>query len=320
MKVHLITNCTSSKSSKIKSSVNVKEIINSNKSASTEWSKKLKKQSDTVKAINLYVGDHWSKVTEIYNLNHAVWVVSAGYGLISADHDVTTYNATFNSNDENSVSQFVSEGSLADKNIIWWNSINKNNLLIPNSVGPMEKLYEDNPSDVFFIAVPPTYLKVLEPELSLLATKGVIHKDNTFIFSSKQSIKPSLDNLFYQAKDDLCSYLGGSRISLNIRLTSYIIKKISLTKNISAQVKTLYHDVLNNAPPAERFSRQKMTDEDISNFINQEIKHKNINDMSATKLLRTLRNNGQACEQKRFGKLYKLVLRQQLEQNSIGNS
>jgi len=319
LRIHLITNCTSSKSSKLKHDVNIKDISGDAHSPSKQWLNKLKKQKDLVAAIDVYVGDHWSKVYEIYNLNHPIWVVSAGYGLIPAKRAVSSYNATFNGNNENSVSRFYSGETLTDKNIIWWNEINLKKKPQTKPIGPIEELYKNNPSDIFFIVLPPNYLKVLAPELHKLITSGIINSENTFIFSSKQTLKPLLQNLFFQAKDDFCEQLGGSRISLNIRLASKILKELTLERAVAPQVKKIYNDMLTNSAPAERFNRKKMTDEDVGNFIMNELLSMTLKESSASKVLRILRDKGMACEQKRFSNLYKTIAEKQLKQELIGS-
>lgn len=319
MKIHLITNCTSSKSSKLKHDVKIKDICDKTLSPSKNWLDKIQSQKDLVAAIDVYVGDHWSKVNEVYNLDFPVWVVSAGYGLISAKQEISSYNATFNANDENSVSKFFSGESLAEKNISWWNKINAKESTVHKKAGPIEELYIDNTTDIFFIVVPPNYLKVLEPELQKLASSGTLHKENTFIFSSKQNLNPSLRDFYFQAKDNFCKDLGGSRISLNIRLASYIIKRLTLEGAVAPQVESLYNDLLKNLPPAEKFNRKRMTDEDVYHFIREELESLGIKESSASKLLRTLRSKGMACEQKRFGKLYKEFIEMKLKQELIGN-
>jgi hypothetical protein len=232
-----------------------------------------------------------------------VWVVSAGYGFISIEKEISSYDATFNSNNENSVSRFFSEGNLVDKNVNWWNRINKN-ILKGEPVGPLEYLYKNNLDDIFFFVVPPNYLKVLEPELDKLVTTGIINKKNTFIFSSKQNLEESLTSLFFAAKDDFCKYLGGSRISLNIRLASHILKALDLERAVAPQVEKLYNEILINSSPAKKYNRKKLSDKEVNDFIKSELKLLNIKNASASKLLRILRDKGMACEQKRFSKLY----------------
>jgi len=319
LKIHLITNCTNGKSSKLKHDVKIKDISVDTRFPSKQWLDNLQKQKDLVAAIDVYVGDHWSKVNEVYNLDFPVWVVSAGYGLISAKQEIASYNATFNANNENSVSKLFAGESFVEKNISWWNEINAKEASHTNITGPIEELYRKNPSDIFFIVVPPNYLKVLAPELHKLATSGIINSENTFIFSSRQNLIPSLKNLFFQAKDDFCKNLGGSRISLNIRLASQILKELTLERAVAPQVKKLYNNLLTSASPAERFNRKKMTDEDVDNFIRCELLNISLKEASATKLLRILRDKGMACEQKRFGKLYKEFIEIKLKRELIGN-
>ena len=303
MKVHLITNCSSGKSSKLGKKVQIKSICNENHSPSKAWLELLKRKKNLLEAIDVYVGDHWSQVKDVFNANIPVWVVSAGYGFISAKEKITSYDATFNGNHENSVSRFFYGSTLAEKNSIWWDQINDTNSL--SSAGPIERLYKSNESDVFFIVVPPNYLKVLEPELKKLVASGVINDKNTFIISSKQNLEPSLKEFFFQSKDNLCKKLKGSRISLNIRLANYVIKRLETQRDISSQVKSIYKGLFEELPPAEKFNRKKMTDEDVFQFLRGELQSRNDKFPSASYLLRVLRDNGMACEQKRFGKIYK---------------
>lgn len=271
---------------------------------SQEWLNKLSSQKGLCPAIDVYVGDHWTRVVEVYNQNVPVWIISAGYGLISADEKICSYNATFSPNDANSVSKFYSGESLAEKNRTWWKNIHPSKSEGPVDLTPIEKLYFKNKSDAFFIALPPNYLKVIEPELIKLMQSGLITKNNTFIFSSKQNLDSSLENLFYQVKDDFCEQLGGSRISLNIRLVSYILKKVSTKKSVVAQVKNFYNELLEGSKPAKRFDRMKMSDEKIIRFIRDESMLIGYENASASRLLRILRDKGMACEQSRFRTLF----------------
>lgn len=308
MKIHLITNCTNSKSSKIKHNIKLENIDSVECFPSQVWMNTLSMQQGLCPAIDLYVGDHWARVVDVYNQNFPVWIISAGYGLISADENICSYNATFTPNDANSVSRFYSGDSLAEKNITWWKNIHSAKAVGSGDLAPIEKLYVENKSDVFFIALPPNYLKVIEPEIIKLIQGGLITKNNTFIFSTKQNLDSSLESLFYQAKDDLCEQLGGSRISLNIRLASYILKKISLKKSTVHQVKHFYSELLMNSKPAIRFDRVKMTDEKIICFIRDESILLGYENASASRLLRILRDKGMACEQTRFRALFKSTI------------
>ncbi|KKL96461.1 hypothetical protein LCGC14_1844270 [marine sediment metagenome] len=302
MKIHLITNCTSRKLHKLTSKVHLKDISKDAISPSENWTKILSKQVDLLPALDAYAGDHWAKVKDIERLGASLWIVSAGYGLISADTKICSYNATFNSNDENSVSKFYSKENLKEKNRCWWKDIHK------GRESSIEKIYFDHPGDIFFIALPPNYLKVIEPELDNLASCGVINLHNTYIFSSKQDLSLSLKECFYQAKEDFCEQLGGSRVSLIIRLARYIFKGLSLKEPTYPQVQKMYNALLLGSSPVKHINRRKMTDKNVIDFILTELNDSTLTKISTTKLLKKMRDQGMGCEHKRFSKIYSELL------------
>lgn len=97
------------------------------------------------------------------------------------------------------------------------------------------------------------------------------------------------------------------------------MKRLTLERAVAPQVENLYNELLKNSPPAEKFNRKKMTDEDVFHFITEELESSGINKSSASKLLRALRSKGMACEQKRFGKLYKEFIEAKFDQKFIGS-
>ena len=73
-------------------------------SAFAEWSSRLERcTAEPVPARRLYAGDHWSVVQYLEDvaaaskLDSAIWVCSAGYGLIGIDTNIKPYSATFSS-------------------------------------------------------------------------------------------------------------------------------------------------------------------------------------------------------------------------------
>ena len=73
-------------------------------SAFAEWSSRLERcTAEPVPARRLYAGDHWSVVQSLEDvaaaskLDPAIWVCSAGYGLIGIDTNIKPYSATFSS-------------------------------------------------------------------------------------------------------------------------------------------------------------------------------------------------------------------------------
>lgn len=303
MKVHLITNCTSNKRKFCsKPPIALSEIKkNKNESVVKEWLELLHYNGETVAAIDLYLGDHWSIAREIYKKNKLVWVISAGWGLINIETPIYPYNATFTKGDPNSVSYPDVNNSAIQQNRKWWNDLHKRRCLDFS----IEKLFEDFSGDYFFIAVSPQYINVIEPELAELKKKGVITSKNTFILTSGKGLQESLRELQYLVSEDFCSILGGSRISLNIRLARYLMEGCDSHDDIQEFVTQKYNLLCDSSKPAKKYDRIKLSDEEVISFIKKVITDEDIR--SATAGLKKLRSKGMACEQKRFGHLFKVV-------------
>ncbi|MDN3652334.1 hypothetical protein QWY77_06110 [Thalassotalea ponticola] len=304
MKFHLITNCTNSKSSKAKKKIKFSDSIGK-QCVESHWLDSIYADSPSIKAIDLYVGDHWSNVKRLSEVCSEISVVSAGYGLISSEQLIHSYDATFSSNTENSVGQIYDSKLLADRNRLWWNAIHRHNHY---DVGPIYSLYKSVEPSIFVFALSPSYLKVVEPELVALRKENIATPDNTLIISSDAKIDDSLEKMFYRNSEDFCTELGGSRVSLNIRLAKFFIERLNNNSAFSTQAASIYKEIQKRAKPATKFNRKKLTDEDVILFIRDEIKVAGKAKFSASTLLKKLRDKGLACEQKRFGSLYKQVV------------
>ncbi|ATC99584.1 hypothetical protein [Pseudoalteromonas spongiae] len=303
MKFHLITNCTSSKSSKAEYKLHFSDFIN-NSNVAHSWLEALNDSKPTIKAIDMYVGDHWNNVREIHNLGVPISIVSAGYGLVSSEHLINSYDATFSANTENSVGQIFKSNYLSERNVEWWKTIHQ----ISSNTSPVKSLVNENLDSFFIIALTPDYLKVLEPELIELVATKKINIMNTAIISRDVSLHSSLKSLHYKNSEDFCHELGGSRISLNIRLAKYLIKDIDKSGHIRNQLENKFNALVLKAKPAKKYNRKKLSDTELMNFIESELNLGDSAKISASVLLRTLRNKGLACEQKRFSSLYRNVI------------
>lgn len=303
MRFHLITNCTNSKNSKALNKFYFSDFKN-NKNVVSSWLNALNNGKAGIKAIDMYVGDHWSNVRKIYDLGIPVSIVSAGYGLLSSEHLIHSYDATFSPRSENSVGQIFESNYLAERNIKWWESINKSLLGLP----PLRSLINENSTAFFIIALAPHYLKVIEPELIELTSSNKVNRQNTIIISREAKIHDSLKEMFYRNSEDFCDVLGGNRVSLNIRLARYLLDQADKSTDVVEHISKRYEKLLLEAKPAKKYKRKKLSDDEIIEFIQRELKDSKGLTPSASGFLRSLRNKGLACEQKRFGSIYRSVL------------
>lgn len=302
LKVHLITNCTNNKRSHLNNKISFSDILNKEVLDIQDWVKATTSNQSRDLAIDTYAGDHWKVARDLHSKGIPLWVLSAGFGFISSHDEICSYDATFSPGGTNSVSRFASTTDSLSDNITWWNQLHANrNCKYRYDLTSMVK---EHKQDFFCISASPQYLKVILPELLTLVEDKYLTAENTIIISSKIELPQILKPLHILATEDFCELLQGSRISLNIRLARYLIEKIDTRDEFSKQVKGEYQKLKQASKPAKKFDRQKMSDGEVSNYINRKLKSAP-DKASATTLLATFRNEGFACEQKRFGKIFK---------------
>ncbi|MFC4034619.1 hypothetical protein ACFO3J_24555 [Streptomyces polygonati] len=96
--------------------------------------------------------------------------------------------------------------------------------------------------------------------------------------------------------------LGGTLTSLNVRMAASWLEHCHNGRLTAPGTRNSWQRWASGVTVAERYSRQALTDEDVIAFIKRKSSaHPGI---SRTRLLRTLRDGGQACEQSRFASLY----------------
>jgi hypothetical protein len=304
LKIHLITNCTNGKRSHLKNKTSFGDVLNEHKPNILDWIKATTLNESRDLAINTYMGDHWKVAREASSNNIPLWVLSAGFGFISALDEICSYDATFNFGGENSVSRFTNTTNNTQDNINWWEQLHSNRS--SNYQYNLSTMVKNHQNDYFCISASPQYLKVILPELLKLLNLGYITEKNTIIISSKLDIPLKLEPLKLIATEDFCEVLQGSRGSLNIRIARYLIENLIDKDNFRVQVNQKYAQLKKSSKPAKKFDRRKVNDSQVFEYINEKLKSNFLNS-SATVLLNAFRSDGFACEQKRFGNIFKQI-------------
>lgn len=302
LKVHLITNCTNGKRKHLQNKVSVADVLNRNMPNIKDWVNAISSNKSRDLAINTYAGDHWKVAKDINSNGIPLWVLSAGFGFISGQEKICSYDATFSNSGKNSVSLFSNTNDSNQDNITWWEQLHSNRShTYQHDISSMVKSHQN---DNFCISASPQYLKVIFPELLKLQKSGYVTEKNTIIITSKVELPSSLQPLIRIATEDFCEILQGSRISLNIRLARYLLEDLNLADDFTSQVNKKYIQLQKLSKPAKKFDRIKMSDTQVADYINKRLKS-DFQKVSSTVLLNAFRSDGFACEQKRFGKIFK---------------
>jgi len=298
--INIISSCTNSKKyipsdtfkiANFKANMQLEDVIGI-------WNKNTEKKiSKLYKATELYKGGAWKATLDTNTMlatkfNTSLYVASAGFGLIHAEAKICSYDSTFASSTLNSVNKFI-VNSGQNANVQWWNMINK------------FKLSSFQKGSYFFIVLPHEYLLATQDTIKLLIEKFDM---NIFIFIANKHPVPSfMKNNIVRFDSRFNSFQTGVLSNMLQRAVLWLSTEI-IKKEIPLCHQELQEHIEIKMKNFEAFNmpiRLKLTKEEIRIKIKNMILEDKI--LSATKSLKNFRNSGYACEQKRFGKIFKEV-------------
>ena len=269
------------------------------------WTKRLDSpRTDPLEARHLYQGEHWSVVKRMvdqasdFGCIAEVWIVSAGYGLVPISANLESYNATFSSGSDDSV---VRSKSDQRDNQAWWGLLtSRQNRNLP---GPqnLTELALQNTSAPMIVALSKVYLQAVRHDLTN-AAKAMGKKADLMLVSAGTP-PGGLEKVQLPCDARFLTSLGGSRISLNVRVADRIIATSGQHEFDSAKVRDLLHKDLDHSEDIIRYHRRKQTDSEIQDWIRTRLDN-DYSCSSCSSMLRELRDGGFACEQRRFARLY----------------
>jgi len=298
--INIICPCTSSKKYPTSTTLELTNIDSSLSLAKAceLWMNNIKtNNSKRYKASHLYKGGVWKKTLDIKNIlskknQTNLYIASAGYGLIHEDKEIYSYDCTFSPGDSNSISKFNNQ-LVNPSSVVWWDKINTFS-------------YDSFPSDsYFFIILPYDYLIASQNFI-----KQIIEKNDkkVFIFiANKKSLPDFMKGHLIQFDSRFNSFQTGVMTNILQRAVFWLSNEI-ITKNIPLTHANLQNHIDTKLSQYKTFTmpqRKHLPDNEIRKKIKQMILDNNIS--SASKGLSYYRKQGFACEQKRFGKLFKEV-------------
>lgn len=259
-----------------------------------------------IRVMDLYAGDHWATVRG-FNSSHfeiAIWVCSAGFGLIHCDDKVPPYAATFSKNEADSIQAKLSPSNLRNAPQAWWaataNAWKERFISNPRSLADLMGRY---PKRSIVVVASDNYLRAISDDLRL-GIPNLTSKDQLVIVSAGSKNLGGLNENLVPCDARFQRLLGGARSSLNTRFAAKFIRESRRAPLASLAIER-YQKLLDKQPPIERFSRQQLSDEQVKEFIRSRLMKRP--DLKHSPLLRELRDSNIACEQKRFSCLFREV-------------
>ena len=204
----LITTCTDRKTLAPPRSLQVRHLPGrSIEGRSTEWINRISKVGTAkVPAFHLYAGEHWSLTKDCAPYVGGICVISTGYGLISSESLVSGYGATFTPGQVDSIGKDLQDSQ------DWWRYINE----WEGPMGRRTPISRLAKKSTVVIAASATYLNVIRPELEKI-------DPSSLIIISGGSAPSVLPDHRIVVSERLLTSLGGSMVSLNIRVAQYLL-------------------------------------------------------------------------------------------------
>lgn len=305
-RLHVVVTCSNRKRSATDfvSLHEVRREGDSQRQVLARWKKSLeRKRLSRLAARQLYQGEHWSKVLDLESaaretgFRPKIWVCSAGYGLIAIDEPLVPYAATFAPGHDDSVCADAEE---AQK---WWQGLT--DWQLGNGPRSLKDLVEAEPGARFLFILSGTYLQAVEDDLAdaLCASKK---QARCVILSGAPSKNPSLVRNLINLDSKLLHTLGGTRGSLATRVADWVVRNCEPREFSESKIRESIDALTAKQPARKVYNRQPLSDEEVQDFIRRQ--RAEDKSLKASRALRLLRDQGQACEQKRFGALFREIV------------
>lgn len=296
--VHVLVTCTNRKSVSVPSALHLDSVPGrAPVQRSREWIRRLIDLDDVpmVAADRLYVGEHW-KVSRSLATAHRtkLWVCSAGYGLIPAEARVRPYAASFSGQVDR-----VPGGSDGARD--WWQALAAWEGPAPGQPRTVQLLAAKEPAACFIVALSAPYLDACRDDIAA-AARVVTDPRRFMLISVGARYSGPLANLMVPADARLQTFVGGTRQALNARIADHLL-------SVGIADRTRAHqylaELLAKQPPIAKYERKQLSDQEVSEMIVHRLAQ--VPGMSASRMLRELRDAGYACEQSRFAQLHRMV-------------
>lgn len=256
-------------------------------------------------ARDLYLGEYWQAgldlaKTSAHRRCTEVYVLSAGLGLVHSDASVPGYAATFTCGHPDSVLLGQSE-TPTDVRREWWDAL-------ANWTGPGDRRGPRRLSDLattpgarLLVCAGPDYIDAAADDLR--AAHKVLGDQRLVIVGSGRSPE-GLAEVWVQCPGQLRMRFGGSMSSTSVRVARAMLERLGPDEYLEArQARDFIATSLRGTEPLPLFDRDRLSDDDVLAWIRIDAQaHPGTTNKTAA--LRRLRDEGRACGQSRFGRLY----------------
>ena len=297
----VITICTKRKNARLPfAATPVSLPIGSQDAVQTAWIEKIRTLPANAAASALYAGRGFRLATEAAKIAKGkLYILSAGLGLVAGDQQVPVYGLTVSGGHADSIASRVT----GELDVAAWFS----GLLS----GPHSEKWADvvgRGSGRVLVALTRPYAAMVGQGLSALEPQGLARL-RIFGASLASALPASLHPALAPYDDRLDVILPGTRADFSQRALLHFVRSVAIKHEAQDRDAdyAAVEDALGELVVPDRLRRPRRTDQEILQLILARMRSQS----GIARILRALRDEeGVACEQSRFGRLYRTALEQ----------
>lgn len=305
--LHIVLNCTNRKRVPDSGFPRLRDVTGDIQGRVGRWTARIDATAPTLDAADLYAGEYWRAGRDLMDaaslhFNTNLWVLSAGLGLINGRDRVCAYGATLGSSHPDSVIPPGLSGRSRDMRRAWWTAISTwpgpAHAGAPRTLGELAVAGREA---VILVCAGPDYIDAVAVDLAT-ASVALVEPSHLLVFASGPP-KPGLESSWVQVPGRLRMQLGGSMTSTGPRTARAVIGAYSTAGRLTpGTARAIVNLLVGSAAPLPQYDRKRLDDQGITEWIISALQA----DRHATKspALREFRDQGMACEQSRFGRLF----------------
>ncbi|MCY3805724.1 MAG: hypothetical protein OXG91_04405 [bacterium] len=256
-------------------------------------------------AADLYAGEYWRAGMEMASRvacsgEIQVSAISAGLGLVDISDKVPMYEATLAPRHPDSVLKTSASVTSSQVRRQWWDELTRAKVLRRHGPQCLADFGEDRSATSVVVCAGRHYVDAAAADLMSLAER-LGDPEKVIIFASGTPLG-GLEESWVTVAGSLRLTLGGSLSSTNLRAARAVLAELGALSLGADRARRIVDTLTATAGKLPFLDRRRQQDDEILDWILDRLAE----DPHATKTaaLRRLRDEGRACEQVRFGRLF----------------
>lgn len=307
-KLHVVLSCTNRKRAHPPGSLRLGALLGTVEERATAWMKRLDAAYLDVEAERLYAGEYWTAgmalgATAKEKFDMSLWVLSAGFGLIGGSDWICAYGATLGAGHVDSVvGGHAKDGTASGQRRRWWAALSTWDGPV-GVTGPrtLSSLAAMDPDAGLVVCAGQDYLDAVTPDL--VEAQATLASAEQLVVLGSGSPTSDLAGSWVPVPGRLRTRLGGSMTSTGVRAARALIDALAPGDRLLAdQARATVSRLVNESDPLPTFDRKRLDDHAVAEWIRVEARRNPLATKSSA--LRAFRDEGMACEQSRFGRLF----------------